>query len=113
MGTQEVELERAESRARSTVRTLFVHLFIICDRVWEKGIVFPRLNARAFIFFGVRFTRCLNGAGVYFSLLAPAPYKLHLMHTPSWHAWRVLAATTTKRRVWSRAIIFIKLFGRP
>ena len=33
--------------------------------------VFPRLNARAFIFFGVRFTRRLYGAGVYFSLLRP------------------------------------------
>ena len=43
--------------------------------------VFPRLNARAFIFFGVRFTRRLNGAGVYFSLLAPAPYKLHWIDT--------------------------------
>ena len=30
--------------------------------------VFPRLNARAFIFFGVRFTRRLNGAGVYMGL---------------------------------------------
>ena len=28
-------------------------------------------------FFGVRFTRRLNRVGVYFSLLAPAPYKLH------------------------------------
>ena len=30
---------------------------------------------------GVRFTRRLNGAGVYFSLLAPAPYKLHWIDT--------------------------------
>ena len=32
-------------------------------RYWYT--VFPQLNARAFIFFGVRFTRRLNGAGVY------------------------------------------------
>ena len=31
----------------------------------KMSTVFPRLNARAFIFFGVRFTRRLNGAGVY------------------------------------------------
>ena len=38
MGTQEVKLERAGEKTAVDGMDPFVHLFIICDRLQEKGL---------------------------------------------------------------------------